>query len=453
LVHDGLYPTADLIDFPSGDVVCDHIAWTSFHPENLQTCTADVVALVAAPDPRHAAFTFNWLSTHPAPGPTIAVVPERVHNPSEDQLLQLAMHVADDFVVWPVRPLEWRHRILRLLGHTGQQPEAATDRLAGELALMKLVGKAPAFTQAISRIPVLARSGRPVLITGETGTGKELCARAIHHFGRRRHAPFIPVDCAAVPDHLFENELFGHARGAFTDARGDQKGLIAIADGGTLFLDEIDALPMAVQPKLLRFLQERTFKPLGSDRFVSADVNVLAATNRNIEALVRQQRFRSDLYFRVNVLSLHLEPLRQRTGDVPLLAQHFADAICAEQSLARKTLSAQAARKLELHTWPGNVRELHNVMQRAVIFSERGLIRPCHVVLSHSEQPQSELAGVVPFNDARTHALELFERAYVEDVLLRHDGNITRAARYAHKERRTFGRLVKKYGLRNRGES
>ncbi len=434
----------DLTEFPDCEFICDRADWTSFRPEDLQQCGADLVVLVAAPDPYCAADTFAWLNTHPVTRPTIAVMPDT----APDEAVECAMRVVDDFVVWPVRKFEWRRRVRRLVAQA--EPLALGDPVAAELGMMKLVGNAPEFVRTIARIPVLARSGRPVLITGETGTGKELCARAIHHLGPRRRAPFIPVDCGAVPEHLFENELFGHARGAFTDARADQRGLVAIADGGTLFLDEVDALSPAVQAKLLRFLQERTFKPLGADRFVSADVNVVAATNRNLEALVQQQRFRSDLYFRVNVLSLHLEPLRHRRDDIALLAQHFANALCAEQALSRKTVSAPAVRKLELHTWPGNVRELHNVMQRAVVFAEGPVIGPCHVLLAPGDERHAEDGDTGSFNAARGAALASFERTYVEEMLRRHDGNVTRAARAAQKERRAFGRLVKKYGLQPR---
>ena len=287
-----------------------------------------------------------------------------------------------------------------------------------------------------------------MLITGETGTGKELCARAIHHLGPRRSYPFIPVDCGALPDHLFENELFGHAKGAFTDARADQRGFVAMADGGTLFLDEVDALPAAAQSKLLRFLQERTFKPLGADRFVRADVNVLAATNRDIDALVREHRFRSDLYFRLNVLSLHLVPLRARREDIPVLARHFVEVICAEQGLARKTLTPPAVRKLSLYGWPGNVRELYNVIQRALVFSEGDAIRPIDVT-PHAMRDDEPDGGEAPsFRQARARALESFERGFVEELLQRHGGNVTRAAREAQKDRRAFGRLIKKYSLR-----
>jgi two-component system response regulator GlrR len=251
-----------------------------------------------------------------------------------------------------------------------------------------------------------------------------------------------------VPDHLFENELFGHARGAFTDAHGDQKGLVAMADRGTLFLDEVDALPLTAQAKLLRFLQERTFKPLGADRFQRAEVNVLAATNRSLESLVREQRFRADLYFRLNVLTLHMDPLRQRREDIGLLAQHFADAICAEQALARVIVTPPAIRRLMYYDWPGNVRELHNVMQRAVVCADGGPIRPCDVVFAPGgERHEEESPEGWSFRQARAHVIESFERSYVGELLQRHDGNITRAARAAQKERRAFGRLAKKYGI------
>jgi DNA-binding NtrC family response regulator len=288
-----------------------------------------------------------------------------------------------------------------------------------------------------------------VLITGETGTGKELCARAIHHLSPRRSFPFIPVDCAALPDHLFENEFFGHVRGAFTDAHAEQKGLVAMAEGGTLFLDEIDSLSLAAQAKLLRFIQERAFKPLGADRFVKADVHILAATNRSLEPLIRNGQFRGDLYFRLNVLSLHLAPLRDRRGDIPLLARHFVDACCLEGGLSRKSLSAAAAHKLLAYDWPGNVRELFNTIQRAVVFAEGAQILPGHATMGPWEPPaDTPLDG--GFREARARAVSAFERLYLESVLKKHAGNVTHAAREAHQERRAFGRLIKKHQIDRR---
>jgi DNA-binding NtrC family response regulator len=413
----------------------------------VQHGAADALVVVATGPAAEALQLFEWVKSQPIAIPTLAILPG---DPTPD-VLQAAADTVDEFVLWPVRSTEWHYRMQRLLGARAEDEagQTAVGRIMEEAALAKLIGRAPEFVKTISRIPALARSGRPVLITGETGTGKELCARAVHHLGPRGRHPFIPVDCSALPDHLFENEVFGHAKGAFTDARSDQRGLVMMADGGSLFLDEVDALPLTAQAKLLRFLQERTFKPLGSDRFVQADVNVIAATNRDLDALVREQRFRSDLYFRLNVLSLHLVPLRSRRADIPLLARHFVGLICAEQNVPRKTLSALAVRALSLHDWPGNVRELYNVMQRAVVSADGATIHredvgPSVAPGARVDPPRGS------FRQARARAVETFERDFVEELMRRHGGNITRAAREAQKDRRAFGRLVKKYGLSRR---
>jgi DNA-binding NtrC family response regulator len=354
---------------------------------------------------------------------------------------------ADDFMVWPGDPAELAGRIERLARAAGGEVDAACRRLSEELALAQLVGSEPCFVAVVRQIALFAKSNMPVLIAGETGTGKELCARALHFLGPRRNGPFVAVDCSAIPDHLFENELFGHMRGAYTDAHGEQKGLVALSDRGTLLLDEIDSLSPSAQGKLLRFLQERTYKPLGAEKFVRADVNVLAATNRDLEAVVRQKAFRADLYYRLNVLQLRMPPLRERRGDIPLLARHFLAAAC-ERMQVTKTLSPQAVHKLAGYAWPGNVRELLNQIQRAAVLAEGEVVLPCHLEfpgeIVHGD------AAAETFRAARTQSLEMFERGYVQDMLARHDGNITQAAREAGKERRAFGRLVKKYRLAGR---
>ncbi len=359
--------------------------------------------------------------------------------------MRSASEAVDDFVLWPVRIEEWRYRLARLLGPEGQDADSVRRRLNQEMGLAQLVGSDAAFLRTIERIPLMAQRDVPVLITGETGTGKELCARAIHHFSTRRNAPFIPVECGALPDHLFENELFGHARGAFTDARADQKGLAAMAEGGTLFLDEIDALSLTVQAKLLRFLEDGTYKPLGAGHFAHADVRLLAATNRDLDVCVREKQFRSDLYFRLNVLRLHLPRLPERHGDIAVLARHFLSSLCASTTGLRRTFSPAALRKLEGYDWPGNVRELFNVVQSAFVFSAGLQILPHQISLpalaNVTDQPPTT------FKEARTAAIGRFERHYVEELLRKHGGNISRAAREASKERRSFGRLVKKYGI------
>jgi DNA-binding NtrC family response regulator len=265
-------------------------------------------------------------------------------------------------------------------------------------------------------------------------------ARAIHFLSERRNRPFVPVDCAGVPDHLFENELYGHVRGAYTDAHTEQRGLAAMADGGTLFLDEVDSLPLTAQAKLLRFLQERQFKPLGSERFLRTDVKIVAASNRNLEQQVAEKRFRSDLYYRLNVLHLNLPPLQERPRDIALLAQHFLKLYLPPG--VHKSFSQAALNRLSGYGWPGNVRELMNVVQRAIVFS-RGL----QISGDDISLPTPEPSASGDFRHAREASIQVFERDYIQELLQRNAGNITHAAREAGKERRAFGRLVKKYGL------
>ncbi|MEI6668456.1 MAG: sigma-54 dependent transcriptional regulator [Acidobacteriota bacterium] len=340
-----------------------------------------------------------------------------------------------------------RHRLGRILGSPSTHADDVRDRLLSEMALKQLVGSNAEFLETIAQIPPIARSNRPVLITGPTGSGKELCARAIHHLGRRRDRPFIAVECGAFPDHLFENEMFGHARGAFTDAHRDQRGLIAMAEGGTLFLDEIDSLSPSAQGKLLRFLQERLYRPLGADRFVPADVNVLAATNRDLDALVAEQRFRSDLFFRLSVLRLHIMALAERPDDIPILARHFLDTASAEEQLPRKALTPAAAAELQRHGWPGNVRELHNVMQRVFFLASGTQVHAAHIAAALARHTDAVPAETGAFRVERARAIEAFERHYVTEMLKAHNGNVTRAAQRAGQDRRAFGRLVKRLNL------
>jgi DNA-binding NtrC family response regulator len=355
----------------------------------------------------------------------------------------------DDFIVWPAPIDELLHRLRRL---TDGEPElhASHEELMAKLGLAQLVGHDAAFVSVLEKIPILARCEGPVLITGETGTGKELCARAVHHLSKRGRGPFIPVDCGSVPDHLFENELFGHTRGAFTDAREEKRGLAAVAEHGTLFLDEVDTLSSSAQSKLLRFIQERTYRPLGAERQVCGDVMVLAASNRDLEKAVREGAFRSDLYFRLNVLRLQLPPLRERRADIAPLARHVLR-VCGEGASQRKTLSSAALGRLMDYEWPGNVRELINVVQRAFVFSRTTRILARDIVLASSvaaeAPPGAAFTLRTPFRKARAAAIESFERAYVQAALRRHHGNISRAAITAQKDRRAFGRLVKKYGI------
>lgn len=361
---------------------------------------------------------------------------------SQRRDIEFVLPIADEVTFSSESGELLRVRVRRLLDSCRSDTDAAYASLISELGRANLVGKDANFLRAAARMSASARSDLPVLITGETGTGKELFASATHFLSPRRNRPFVPVDCGGIPDHLFENELFGHARGAYTDAHAEQRGLISVAEGGTLFLDEIDSLPMASQAKLLRFLQERQFKALGSERWIRADVRIVAATNRDLTQRIADKEFRQDLYFRLDVLRLEIPPLRERPLDIPLLARHF---LALHQPAGNpKSFSAAALRKLTSHRWPGNVRELLNVIQRAIVFSPGPLIDAGDIALF--ETPAATQPG--NFRSARTETIEAFEREYVQQLLARHQGNITQAAREAGKERRSFGRLVKKYGLR-----
>ena len=429
----------DGISLPTSTLHIDRLPWSeSLGPVGDRS--VDLLVPVASADPDNCGRLFAWLARQRSFTPVIAVVPAE----ASDDVLNATSEAVDDFVLWPARKEELQQRITRILG-SRQDLESVRERLIGEIGLTSLVGADASFVRAIERIPRMALSDGSVLITGETGTGKELCARAVHHLSRRRSFPFVPIDCGGFPEQLMENELFGHVRGAFTDARGEQKGLAVLAQGGTLFLDEIDALSLTGQAKLLRFLEDRTFKPLGAERFTRVDVRIVAATNHDLEASVKTGRFRPDLFFRLNVFRLGLPPLRERPGDVALLAEHFLESLARESGTGRKTLSPGALRRLTLHRWPGNVRELHNVVQRAVAFTDGPQILPSYVALSLGAVTSEPVTAGVKFREARAQAIEDFERLYIQELLYKHHGNITRAAREGGQDRRAFGRLVKKH--------
>ncbi|MGD0939006.1 MAG: sigma-54 dependent transcriptional regulator [Terracidiphilus sp.] len=419
-------------------------SWESFSPEALRSMKDSLVVANAVDGGVKVAEFFNWLKRNPVSVPIFAIL-----SSDDDALLRVATATVDDFLIWPIRPEELKSRIARLLGPLSQELSDIQTTLAAEIGLGQLVGQDPAFLSALAQVSLFGGCDAPVLLTGETGTGKELCARVTHLLSKRHRGPFIPVDCGALPDHLFENELFGHARGAFTDARTDQKGLVSLAHGGTLFLDEIDSLSLSAQSKVLRLLQECVYRPLGSEVFKQAEVRIIAATNRNLEELVEQKTFRSDLYFRINVLRIHLPALRERRSDIALLGRHFIDEICKTNGMPRKFLSPAAANKLEHYSWPGNVRELYNSMQRAVLCSPGKQIAAS---IFHLDPPDDGGPGIcetacVGFRNAKLRAIQRFEREYVKELMDKHKGNITQAAREACKDRRSFGRLAQKYRI------
>ncbi len=316
-------------------------------------------------------------------------------------------------------------------------------RLTEKLFLQQLIGTSPVFVAEISKIPIVAKSDISVLITGETGTGKEMVGRAVHYLSTRAGKPFVPVNCGAIPIELLENELFGHERGAFTGAIASHSGLIQEAEKGTLFLDEVDSLPLLAQIKLLRFLQDKEFRPLGSTKSLKGDVRIIAASNANLEEAVAAGTLRRDLYYRLNVVPIVLPPLRERSGDIVVLARHFLAEYATKLNSPAVAFSAEAERKLMLYGWPGNVRELEHVIERVVVLCAQETIEEDHIVLPGETNNHSRLS----FSEMKANVIAQFEMNYVESLLILYKGNITRAAQAAQKERRTFWGLIRKHNI------
>jgi two-component system response regulator AtoC len=325
------------------------------------------------------------------------------------------------------------------------------EPLAPRAGFDNVIGKSPAMMTVFDLVRKAARSEANILIQGDSGTGKELIARAIHAHSARAAEVFVPVDCAALPDALLESELFGHERGAFTGADRTKPGMIEIADRGTLFLDEIGELPQALQSKLLRALQERQIRRVGGTKFLNVDVRLVSATNRDTAELVRKGEFRDDLFYRVNVITITLPPLRERAGDVALLAHHFLQRYGRNREHPLAGIEPEAIACLEAHAWPGNVRELQNVIERACALADGPMIRvrdlPDHV--RGRGRPAPVVPGqAMPLAQAREAWLQAFAQGYLTDLLQRHGGNISRAAKTAGIDRKTLHRLMAKHGIK-----
>jgi DNA-binding NtrC family response regulator len=363
---------------------------------------------------------------------------------STDELGALLEGGAADFLRMPSEAEDLPLRVRRILRRDSAGSPAASRRTAVELP--GLVGDSPAFTKQLARIPLFAKCDANVLILGDTGTGKEVCAQAIHYLSARSGRPWVAVNCAAIPTELAEAELFGHVRGAFTHAHRDRAGLISEAEGGTLLLDEIDSLSPRAQGKVLRFLQEREYRRLGSDAVLRADVRVIAASNRQLELLCARGEFRQDLLYRLNVLTLRLPPLKARVTDVPQLAACFVRAASRQWQKTPPALSPAVLARLLTHDWPGNVRELKNVMERAVLLCDGDTIGIDDVDLDGAEIAAPPHVAQ-SFRAAKARVVETFERAYIEQLLTSSRGNVTHAARAAQKNRRAVFELMRKYAI------
>jgi len=360
----------------------------------------------------------------------------------QEELIELVRPGIADFIVSPLRDSEVLVRIRRLLSQSSQTRKTQ-QTLVEKLGLQQLIGQSPVFLAETSKIPVIAKSDISVLIAGETGTGKEVVGRSIHYLSPRASKPFVPINCGAIPVELLENELFGHDKGAFTGASGARAGLIQEADKGTLFLDEVDSLPLLAQVKLLRFLQSKEYRPLGSTKAMKGDVRIIAASNANLEQAVATGTLRRDLYYRLNVVPLVLPPLRERSRDIILLAHHFLAEYAAKLNSPAVNFSPEAERKLLLYSWPGNVRELEHVIERVVVLCTQKTIHEDQITFSNENDQLSRLS----FREMKANVISQFEQTYIQNLLIAYRGNISQAAQAAQKERRTFWELVRKHKI------
>ncbi len=324
-----------------------------------------------------------------------------------------------------------------------------------------IVGKSKKMQDIYRVIAKVAMTDSTVLIYGQSGTGKELIARAIHFNSPRREKQFVPVDCAALSENLLESELFGHVRGSFTGAVTTKPGLFEVADGGTVFLDEVGNISLSIQAKLLRVLQEREFTPVGGTRAKKVDIRLIAATNKDLEKMIKEEAFREDLYYRLNIVPLSLPTLKERQEDIPLLAVHFLKKYAEEMGKAVKGFTPEAMERLMRYSWPGNVRELENVIERTVVMIDDEMVRVEHLILP-GQQEKEISENQIPMTSeelkeikkqVREKAVEEIEKAFILSALERHQWNVTRAAEEVGMLRPNFQALMRKYNLRARGES
>lgn len=375
---------------------------------------------------------------------TVPVIVLTGHGSASEAAKATSMGCAD-YLRKPIAADELKFRVEKTIRQSGLEEEVQSLRLQlrRSKARETIVGGSAQMRLVLDKIAMVGETSLTVLIRGETGTGKDLVARAIHESSSRSRRPFIAVSCAAIPQTLLEGQLFGHKKGAFTGADKDQKGLIQLAEKGTLFLDEIGELDMPSQVKLLRVLESRELRPLGDERVHPVDVRVIAATNIDIEQAIRQNQFRSDLFYRLNVFPFALPPLREHKEDIPLLVRHFAERYSEELCGKKKSFSAEAIQKLADYDWPGNVRELENKVRQAVLLEPGEVVSPSAIELG------GEYTGEETWNfaDVKQQAIDRAEKKLIRKLLAKTGGVISKAADIAGMHRKTFWRLMRKHGI------
>lgn len=324
--------------------------------------------------------------------------------------------------------------------------EAVKENLRRRSMLKRILGGSKVIKDLHKRIESIAGCDVSVLITGESGTGKELAARVIHYLSKRASGPFVPVNCGAIPENLFENELFGHVKGAFTDARQQQGGLVEEAGGGTLFLDEIGIIAPYSQVKLLRLLQDKEYKRLGDSKTRSANIRIVAATNEDLCERVKKGIFREDLYYRLNIVAVHIPPLRERKEDIPMLAEHFIEKYALQYGKPAQPFSDESLDKLLAYHWPGNVRELENKIQQSLVLSAGPEVE-IHNISLKTNRFQVRTDSIETFSHMKKEMVEHFEKEYLTKLLKKSNGDMVSAAAKAGKSRTALWNMLAKYNL------
>jgi len=352
----------------------------------------------------------------------------------------------DDFIYTPVREADLIARIRRLTDSSYRQEIEVTKQvLKMKYGKRRIIGEDPKLAEIMDRLIPMAGIEAPVLLMGETGTGKELFARAIHYLSPRADKPFVAINCGAIPETIFENELFGHAPGAYTDAKTAYKGHIAAAEGGTLYLDEVNSIPSRAQVTLLRFLQEGKYRPLGSSKYVCGDVRIISSSNIDLINPDGKTNIRRDLFYRLNVFSIDIPPLRKRKSDIPLLVSHFVRKYGSTLKKEKVKFSEAAIMKLMAYDWPGNVRELENVVQQSMVIASGSVVDEDHIELKYDKALEQNIA--VSFRDKKSLIIDKFEKEYLKLALLYHNNDVSEAAQMAQMDRANFYRLLRKHNV------
>jgi DNA-binding NtrC family response regulator len=396
----------------------------------------------------------EFLSNVKRDHPSLTVVMMTAYG-SIDLAVQAIKSGAYDFITKPFEHDKLVHLLYKALERSRLVREnlLLQQRIRQQEGFYEMVGASPKIRKIFDTIRLISKTDVTVLITGESGTGKDMAAHAIHGLSDRNERSFVAVNCPNLPETILESELFGHKKGAFTDATKDKVGLFREAEGGTIYLDEIGDISPTLQTKLLRVLQEKEIRPVGDTKTLKVDVRILASTNQDLAAKIESNLFREDLFYRLNVLSLHLPPLRDRPEDIPLLTSHFLKKFRLEFSTGPKTISPELLHRLMAHPWRGNVRELENIISRAVLLSSGSVIHPAD--LDWDDRPTEcvlvdEATGRLPYKEAKGRVLHRFHREYLADILVRNNGNVTRAARECGLERQALQQVMKRYGINPR---